>query len=140
MSSLYSKFKTDKKLEAEGVEIEYGTDDQGQPIRFRVARMGGANVRFAKVSNQRLQPYRRQLQTNTMDEQVAEKLMREIFVDTVLLGWSNVRGEDDKPMTYSRENALKLLEELPDLYADLRNAASDLSNYLQGEREADAGN
>lgn len=137
--SLYDKFKTDPRLETEGVEIEYGTHD-GEPIRFRLARAGGANTRYAKVSAQRLQPYRRQLQTNTMDEEVAERLMREIFVDTVLLGWSNVYNEDGEHMVYNRENALKLLTDLPDLYADLRNASVELANYLRQTQEIDSGN
>lgn len=138
--NLYKQFQTDKKLENEGVFIEYGPNSKDEPIRFRVARMGPSNLRYSKMMEQRLKPYRRQIQTETIDSKLADKMMLEIFVDTILLSWEGVESEDGVKLEFNRETAIKLFTDLPDLYDDLREQAGKAALFRAEINRVDAGN
>ena len=66
--SLYKLFKTDEKLETDGVWLEYGQTEEGKPIRIKIARAGGRNVAFAKALEKATRPYRKAIQTGTLDD------------------------------------------------------------------------
>lgn len=123
MSKLYDMYKTDKSAEEKGVWVDEG------PSRFKLARMGGANTRYQKALTAAMKPHMREMQLGLLDESVAEPIMRKVFIETVLLDWDNVDGEDDLPMTFSRDNATKLFDDLPDLYTRLREQAGSYANY-----------
>jgi hypothetical protein len=61
-------------------------------------------------------------------------------VETVLLGWESVTGPDGKPLEFSKENAVKLFTDLPDLFKDIRETAEDMTLFKLELDEADAGN
>lgn len=138
--NLYSQFKTDESLETEGVWIEYGETEDGKPIRIRIARAGGANQKFAKALEKATRPYKKAIQTGTLDNKTADRLYREVFVDTIVLGWENVQGPDGKDLEFTRENVLKLFADLPDLFTDLREQASSAAIFREELLEADLGN
>lgn len=138
--SLYRQYKSDETLEKGGVLVQYGFTDDNRPIAFRIARAGGANASYAKRVEAKVKPYRRQIQTETIDPKVAEKLMMEVFVETVLLGWENVQDEAGKDLPFSKDNAIKLFTDLPDLYKDLQEQAGKASLYRAEILEVEAGN
>ncbi|HPQ38574.1 MAG TPA: hypothetical protein PLW97_13105, partial [Synergistaceae bacterium] len=61
------------------------------------------------------------------------------FVETVLLEWKGVEL-DGEELSFSKENALKLFRELPDLFNDLFNQAKSTANFRAAELEEDAKN
>ena len=134
MPSPYALFKTDPKAETEGLTLDYGD------FRIRIARAGGANRAFARALEARLKPYRRQLQTETLDENVAERILHEVYADHVILGWDGIAGPDGKAMAYSRANALKLFEDLPELFRDIQDQAGRVALFRARELEDDKGN
>lgn len=150
--NLYSLFKTNPSMETEGIMVEYGTvvrDGQEVPVRIKIARAGGGNTAFEKALEKATRPYRKALQNNRMDPEIAAKIYKEVFVDTVLLGWDNVAfpvldasgkvaGEEFLP--FNRDNALRLLNDLPDLYADLREQALNGNLFREELLEEDLGN
>lgn len=138
--SLYKQFKTDESLEKEGVWIEYGETDKGDPIRIKIARAGGQNKAFAKVLERRTRPHRRALQNGTMDPQLAEDIFRETFAETVVLDWENVDGPDGELMEFNKDNILQVFRDLPDLYADLKQQASSAAIFREEIRQEDLGN
>lgn len=138
--SLYKTFQTDKELESRGVLVEYGMDDNGNPIRFRVCRAGGANSPYAKKLEATYKPYRRALNTETMDEKLADKLLKEVFFGTVVTGWENVTDENGQKLDFNKENFVKLMTDLPDLWADIRQQSMNISLYRTEELKADAKN
>lgn len=145
---LRNTFKTDKTAEQEGVEIEVDINEHNnQPITIRISRMSRTNKRYTKRLDAVTRPHMAAIQNETMNEAVASKMMREVFTDTVLLGWSNLPkseltgNEDDKDdLPFTRENALALFEELPDLYDDWEARAKKASTFREQERETAAGN
>lgn len=127
--NLFKQFATDPQAEKEGVRFEIGVNSQGETIAFQIARAGGQNIRFAKSMESKTKPYKTQIQTNTIDPETAARLMREVFAESVVIGWEGVEDEDGKLLTYSPEAAATLFEQLPELYALLQEQAQNVALY-----------
>lgn len=138
MSSLYNTFGTDKSLEKDGIVLEYGTNAQGVPVQIRIARAGGANVKFAKVLEHKLKPYKRTL--DALDNKVAEKLLIETYADTVILSWSGVQDREGNDLEFNRDNVIKVLTDLPDLFIDIQQQSQKFALFREELRELDSGN
>jgi len=142
--SMYATFRTDAEAEKNGVYLDYGS------FRIRVARAGGGNKRFAKVLEAKTKPYRRAIQTETMDHERAQDLLREVYAEAIVLGWeTKVAGEwragieapaggDLLPVT--KENVLATFRALPELFADVQDQSSKIALYRASTQDADAGN
>lgn len=142
MATIYGSFQTDKGLETDGIYLQYGFlhDDPDKPIRIKIARAGGSNQKFNSRLEAKVKPHRRSIQSDTLDNKVAEKLMMEVFVDTVILGWENVTDTEGNVLPFNRVNALKIFTDLPDLFDDIRVQAGKAALFLQDVLEVDAGN
>lgn len=148
--SLYSQFQTDKNVEKDGVVLEYGKTADGRVISIRIARAGGANSRYSKLLEAATKPYRRQLQNETMDNDVAEGITQKVYAQAVILGWENVEfpilDENGKPTgkfeeaKFTVDNCIKLFKDLPDLWNDIQNQATRAALFRQDILEADAKN
>lgn len=138
--SLYKLFKTNQNLETDGIFIEYGTTPEGKPTRIKIARSGGANKAFSKALEKATRPHRKAIQNGLLDNATADRLFKDVFAETVVLGWENVEGPDGSPLPFTRENALKLFDDLPDLFADLREQAGNVALFREEVAEADLGN
>ena len=138
--SLYKSFKTDANLEKSGIELEYGENSKGQPILIRIARAGGANSAYNKRLEVLTKPYRRQIQTETVDNKVLEKIVAQAFAETVVLGWEGVEDEDNNDLPFSVDNVVKLFTDLPDLYKDIQEQAQKTALFRQEILEADSKN
>lgn len=132
----YQLFKMDSRHEQDGINIDYGD------FAIRIARAGGSNERYAKALSKKLRPYRRQMQNDTMDNDVANKILAEVYADTVIVGWSSKQfGENAIPdaqngeLKYTRENVIQLLLDLPDLFRDIQEQATKFSNFRVEEIE-----
>ena len=144
MQDMYDLFETDQNLEKDGVYIDYGS------FRVKLARSGGANKRYGKILEAKAKPYRRAIQTKTMDNELAERMMMDAFVETCIIAWetkidedewkSGILDEDKSLQPFKKENVIKVFKRLPDLFIDLSEQATTLSNYRIGELEEDAKN
>jgi hypothetical protein len=124
-------FQTDKALETNGIKVDYGA------FYLRLARAGGANKAYARAMDRLTKPYRRQIQTET--------------IESVVVGWG-MKGEDgqdiegsfpldkDTILSFSRENVVRAFEALPDLFTDAKEQASKWTLYRAEVLEKDAGN
>lgn len=138
--SLYSQFATNKEAEAEGAWTEYGPNEDGTIPRFKLSRMSKSNKRYQKELERATKPHRRSMELETMDNDLAEKLMMEVFVDTILLDWENIDDKEGNRLSFSRENALKLFKDLPELYDDLQDKARKASLFREASLEDEAKN
>lgn len=146
--SLRKTFKTDKSAEVEGVWLEVAINDHnGKPIRVKLARMSSTNKRYTKALNSATKPHQSAIQNDALDNDLAKRLLQEVFAETVLLDWENLptselTGDmgDTEPLPFSKENALKLFDEMPDLYDDWEARAQKAAAFRESEREASAGN
>lgn len=138
--SLYKQFKTDNNLEKEGILLEYGENSKGKPVCIRIARAGGANVAYAKRMEARVKPYRRQIQNETMETALVERIVKEVYAETVVLGWENVEDENGQALDFTVENCMKLFDDLPDLFRDIQEQSQRAALFRSEVREADAKN
>lgn len=135
MANLFKLFKTDEKVEKDGIILQYGDAE------FRVARAGASNTKFQKLLERKLKPYRRQLQMEMAEEKVIRGLMMEVYAETIVLDFKNVVDEDGKtPIPYSKENCLKLFQRLPDLFDDIREQSMKAALFRADIREDEAKN
>lgn len=138
--SLHSQFATDKKAEVDGVWVEYGANDDGSIPGFKISRMSKANKKYTKALEKATRPHRRAIELETMNNELAERIFMEVFVDTVLLEWKNIQAKDGEELLLSKETAMKLFEDLPELYDDLQEKAKKASLFREETLEAEAGN
>lgn len=140
--SLYKKFKTNTDTETQGIEIALvgAENSDGSVPTFMISRMGGSNKAYSKALERGTKPFRRQNQMGMLSEDVLRPIVRKAFCETVLKGWRNVLDENDNPISYSSQAALKLMEDLPDVYEILQQEAMDISNFRDKAVETEAGN
>lgn len=140
MSSLFKQFKTDSRKETEGVLVTYGPNDDKTIPGFRLLRRNGSNQRYAKVLERETYPYRRLIELGTLDNKISERVFMRVFCLAVLIGWDNVQDEQGVSIPFNLDNAMKLFQELPDLYDDLFTQSNKIALFKQETFEADAKN
>lgn len=156
MSSLYKMFASDEAMEKEGVLLNFGD------VRFLIARAGGANRKFAEVFKDKAKPFRYAIDHGQMSEEDSNRLMAEVYAETVVLGWESVvrdedgrvvktaagqpkvqkkiEGKDGKLVPFTTESCIDLLCDLPDLFRDIQKMAGEAANFRKDEEAEDAGN
>lgn len=138
--SLYAKFETDRSLEKTGITLDYGLNSKKQPIEIRIARAGGANDAYLKRLEAKAKPHRRSIQHETIEKAQLDSIVKEVYAETIVLGWSGVEDRDDNELSFSKENVLKLFADLPDLYTDIMEQAQSAALFRVEVREKDAKN
>lgn len=138
--SLYKQFKTNENVEKTGIVLEYGDNTKGKPIGIRIARAGGANAQYQKLMEARVKPYRRQIQNETIEKALIDKILRQVYAETIVLGWENVEDENGKELPFNVENCIKLFEDLPDLFQDIQEQSQRAALFRQAILEADSKN
>ena len=145
---LRKTFKTDTTAEVNGVWVEVGINDHNrEPIEILISRMSAANKRYTKELNRVTKPHQSAIQNDAMDNDLAKKMLQEVFADTILLDWKNLpKSEltgDDKDtelLEFNRDNALALFKELPDMYDDWEARANKAAAFREIERTEAAKN
>ena len=148
--SMYDQLQTDSALETKGIEVNYGS------FRVTLARAGGANKKYEKLLDAKSKPHRRAMKTETMDNDVAIEIMREVYADSIILHWEskNAKGEwevgiEAKPkkvgdpvklVRFSHDNVIQAMIDLPELLAWFKEDAEKLALYLVQYQEEDIKN
>lgn len=133
--SPYDLFKNNENLEAgDGVRLEY------PGFSITIHRAGGSNKRFANILSAKMKPFRHQLDRGIMDDDVSARILREAYAEGVVVGWQDVKDADGNDMPFSKENVVKLFTDLPDLFADVRSQAENVSLFREEGEKADEKN
>ncbi len=145
---LRNTFKTNSTKEVEGIDIPVSINDHnGEPITIRISRMSRSNKRYTMALEEATRPHSSAIANETLDNDLGNVLLRGVFVDTILLGWNNLpkseltgKAEDIELLSFSRENAIALFDEMPDLYDDWEKRAKSSANFRDAVQVANAGN
>jgi hypothetical protein len=142
MSGLFSQFKTNSIKEETGVNVEFAEaqNDDGTIPTFKLCRMGKSNKAYSKALESATRPYRRQVELGTMKNEVAETIFMNVFVDTILRSWENVKDENNGEIPYSKDAAISLMTQLPDVYERLQEEAKIAANFRDFAIEEEAKN
>lgn len=132
--SLRKKYGTDKSKVNDGVWSvidEYEKDGETVKARVRLSFMSAAtNKKFEKTVAALSKPYRRQIANNTIDPTVNRQITIKAFTRTIIKDWENVVLEEGgEALPFNEENVVMVMTELPELYDDLLQVASDRSVF-----------
>lgn len=144
VKDVYAGFLTSKLEEEKGKWLEFGA------LRVRVARSGGSNKRFKLLLEAKTRPYQRAIKNDMMDNAVAERIMREVFAETIVTGWEtkDASGEFKKEVLFLDgtrgpavvANFIRAFEEIPELFNEVQLQAGSLANFRDAVMDANAGN
>lgn len=142
--SMYDQFQTDANSETKGIILDYGS------FRVTIARAGGANKRFTKTLEARTRHLKRLIQTDNLTNEQAEPIVREVYADTVIHLWEvkqedgtwvpGIEGPDGQLLPYNKSNVLLTFDNLPDLFADIKEQAMKASLFRTALKEQAAKN
>lgn len=105
-----------------------------------IHRAGGGNRKYQTVFAAKIAPHRRKVDQGTISEDVMRRVLAETYAESVVIGWENVTNEAGQSITFTAENVTKLFLDLPELFNDVVNSATDLKNFRIAGIEADAKN
>lgn len=134
MSGPYRQWLTDKELEQRGVWLEY--DD----YRIRIARAGGANKPFLRAAEEFRRKHKHELRWDLMKTEEQNEEAIKIYARTIVLDWEGVVDQHGEPMPLTYENIVKLFTDLPDLFINVQERATDLALWKAYLDEQAAGN
>jgi hypothetical protein len=141
--SMYGQFQTDTSLETQGLIIDYGS------FRVTIARAGGANKRFSKTLESKTKPFKRAIQTDTMDNERGLEILREVYAEAIVLNWETkkdntfvqgIEAQDGSLLPFSKENIVATFKNLPDLFTDIQQQAEKSALFRKLLQEQDSKN
>ncbi len=144
MSNVLRKmFETVPSLETQGIVLQYAPG-----VEMVIARAGGANKRFARVLARLSKPHRRAIQTETINEDIGQDIMREAYAEAVVLSWVGftkdilTKQEADAGTELECEVATvkAVFKALPDLFEDVAKMSNNITLYRAETLEQDSGN
>lgn len=134
MGSPYKLFDTDKNLESgAGVTLQY------PGFSITIHRAGGSNKKYETVAAAKMKPHRFKMQNGLMDNDLAEQLLKEIYAESVVIGW-NMDGKDGNPLPFTPENVVQVFTDLPDLFKDVQEQASNIALFRKAIEEIEEKN
>lgn len=132
--NLYTQFEVSTEKESGGVWKSFGKSKTAPG--FLLGRMGGTNKQFGTVHASREED--REAAKN--DEKKLQRIAIEVFVDSCLFGWRNVTNRGGTELPFTRENAIAVFEDLPELFIELSMFSAGRESFLAAATEADAKN
>lgn len=122
-------YKADVNLEKNGVWF-----DVDEKTGFLVRPFKASNPRIKAAMAKYYKPFARQIENDQLSLEKQRDININLFLDVCLVEWKGVQI-DGADVAYTREAALKLFAELPELFDTLFRYAQDFKSY-----KADLGN
>lgn len=142
----YDRFRTDKKIEIEGVCFE-------EPrFRYWLARTGGANKKFQQIFEKLSRPHRRQIDTDTIAEETSELLLWKTYARAVIKRWEIIDEDGNWVEGFERvtgevvlgpvqeEHLIELFREVPEFFKGLMSDSTSLQYYVIEQAEEESKN
>jgi hypothetical protein len=133
IKSFTDLFGNDDEPSSRTVEIPIGHNALDQEMRLKIMEMG--SPAFQKL-------YRkmdRALETSRRKPKKRKRIWAEIVAKTVLLSWSNILDDDDKPVEPTYENRFNALVEHEGLLRETMDIAGDPAAFAESDDEIEAG-
>lgn len=135
MSNPYELFGTDKDLEAgRGVTLQY------PGFSITIHRAGGTNKKFAQILDQKMKPFRQRFERGLLDDETSFRILLETYAEAVVIGWKDVVDQDGKIMEFNVANVVKLFNDLPDLFDDVKSQSNKVAVFRKEQEEVEEKN
>lgn len=142
---MYATFQGDPALEKGGVWFDYGN------FRIRAAYAGGANKSYQQSLETRTKHIRRGIQTGAVSAEVLTNILIDAYADSIITDWETIdenTGEwkkgieapDGSIIPFNRDNVVKTLKALPNLFENIKDGVGNSTLYRKGELEDEGKN
>ena len=134
----YDVYHTDKKREEDGTWVTLADGS-----KWLIAR--GRSARSRKALRDAERPYQNLIRQNertgrSMPDEVQDKIHLEWAVNGLVLNWDGVTGPDGQVLEFSADNLRKVLTDLPDLFLEIVQQASEVTNFHSEKEEEEVKN
>jgi hypothetical protein len=126
--SFFKRYKTDQTLEENGVWVDLGED-----VHVLVGRLTSKRTR--EVRRRLMKKYE---SMREMPPSLEDQINIQVMAESVLLDWRGVTDENNKPIPYSRDAAIKLLTELSDFRDEVAGASMRRDIFRAEELEGNS--
>jgi hypothetical protein len=127
-----------KKLEVSQAELDGKWFDYPESdLRVKLASVH--SPRYQKALRRKFGSARAEIGGGVIDEDREDELTNEAIAETILLGWENLT-ENGKPVEYSPEAAVKILNRAPRLYSFVMRTATREGQFVAATDEAQVEN
>lgn len=125
--TLWDRFETNKDAEVQGVWIDdFFSDVPG--ISFKIAKFDTDETE--KVMDELRRPYKKLLKVGgKIPKEKADAILTETIARCVLVDWRGVLAPDGTELPYNKDNAIRLLTELPEVREKVLKVSADNETY-----------
>jgi len=143
--SIEKAFSTSDEFESQGVWIDYG-DEQ-----VRITRAGAKNKKYKQVFRQLSKPHERGLRNETLEDDIAEELMKRTYAKSIVVGWRHKDQKDGKKwvdgkmlvggksVDANEDNVFNHFMKYHEFFLDLKAQSEKLSLFQEEEIEEEVG-
>jgi hypothetical protein len=126
-SSGLEGYTTDADREAEtGIWVKFPGDRA-----FRILRAGGSNKAFLRAFRLAVRPYKRQLEKDTMDPAVSDRITRGLYAKYIVKDWKGFKTKDGVEIPYSEQACVAFFEKYPEVFNDVVTLASEMATFQE---------
>lgn len=125
--SIFKAFETDPALVERGFWADFG-EDGGE---WLLAFAGVSNKPYQILFEKKMRPYRVVSDDNAPMSDRARKVMQDVWAEIIVLDWKNVKGDDEQPIEFSKENVLMVWDRAPAMWQRIIRVATDHNNFLK---------
>ena len=134
-NAFWNAYKTDTKLEEEGVWI----DDFEGGVSVKVRSPNSIEARKVRRKLEEQEPFRlalkkAQRKRGQMDVELEDELNRRWLAEGVVIDWKNLPGPDGQPLPFTADNAAMVFKALPKFFEDVLLACTG-NDTFKGEEE-----
>ena len=123
--SLYQSFKTSDDLEQGGVWFRQGE------AKFLVKRISSRNYKYRTTLANLMRPHKRAIEADTLSEETGREISIAAFLEGALITWENVADKEGKTIPFSKQAAINLFQDLPDLFDTLLSEAQSSKHFIE---------
>ncbi len=121
----------DEDAENDGIELSFGNG------RFiTVTRAGPSNRKYKTTMARVFKPHQKVVGgALALGDDAAEDLMKEVYAESIVVGWKGFIGNDDKEIVFSKEACIELFTEAPEIFDAVRSESSKFANFARRDVE-----
>ena len=120
----------DEDAERNGIDLAFGNG------RFIViTRSGMSNRKYKSVMSRVFKPHQNVSGAVSMSDDVALDLMKEVYAESVVIGWRGFVDGEGKNIPFSKETCIELFKASPNIFEIVQAESAKFSNFARREIE-----
>lgn len=131
MANFFDRYNTDKKLEEDGVWIDFGDG-----LKVKVRRLSSKHSRETRRKLEK--PYVAQFRNREMPDSLQDEILNKQVATSIIVDWEGVPNPDNpkEMLVFSPDNALDMIKKFSDFRDDILTAALERTTFEKEQREA----